>query len=493
MIAARTRPGLSAGVLPAGMLLLAFSMGSWLFPLAAWIGPALILRYSRDRRGGRWYVLLLAALVVAFFIGFGRIWAQWGALSVVIYSLLYGLLWSLPYVSDRVLSSQLRGFSSTLVFPLAMTSLEFLNNYINPLGAWGATGFTQYGILPLMQVASVTGMIGITFLIGWSASTANWFWENRTRFSEIRRGLVVFGSVFALVFFFGFLRLTLAPVTETVETVRVAGITTESQDSLAERTTGLDREGFQREVEAHWQAYFDATAREAQAGAQVVVWPELAGQALASEEASMTERAQEVARQNGVYLALPFITGDWDTKEAMENKLLLIDPSGEVVIEHIKYGGAIIESTRVGDGTIQAVDTPFGVLSGVICYDMDYPEVIQQTGQNGTGLILVPSKDWLEIDPIHSHMAAFRGIENGMSMVRQTDLGLSIATDPYGRTLAEVDFFGATDRTMVAQVPTEHVATVYNLFGRWFEWVCSFAFLTVVAFAIVKRRSVADK
>ena len=58
-----------------------------------------------------------------------------------------------------------------------------------------------------------------------------------------------------------------------------------------------------------------------------------------------------------------------------------------------------------------------------------------------------------------------------MSIVRQVDEGLSIAVDPYGRTLAQTDFFGATDRTMVTQVPVGHVATLYTSFGRWFEWL----------------------
>ena len=46
-------------------------------------------------------------------------------------------------------------------------------------------------------------------------------------------------------------------------------------------------------------------------------------------------------------------------------------------MEHIKYGGAIFEFTRVGDGVLQTVDTPFGVLSDVISYDADYPAVMQ--------------------------------------------------------------------------------------------------------------------
>ena len=35
-----------------------------------------------------------------------------------------------------------------------------------------------------------------------------------------------------------------------------------------------------------------------------------------------------------------------DTEQPHENKLLLIDPTGAIVMEHVKYGGAIIEGNR---------------------------------------------------------------------------------------------------------------------------------------------------
>jgi len=148
-----------------------------------------------------------------------------------------------------------------------------------------------------------------------------------------------------------------------------------------------------------------------------------------------------------------------------------------------------MEGNRVvGNGKLQTVATPFGLLSGVICWDVDYPATIQQAGQNGTGLLLVPSGDWLAIDPLHSQMAVFRAIENGTSIVRQTNEGMSIAVDAYGRVLAQTDFFSSTDRTMVVQVPTRHVATIYTAFGRWFEWLCLFGFLAIVARALFTRR-----
>jgi apolipoprotein N-acyltransferase len=484
---------LSILMLLAGTLLVGFSMGRWLAPLAAWIGPVLIMRYARDHKVGRGTLLVFAANFLAFAIGFGAMWSHWGLPAVPSLAVLYGILWSLPYLADRLMRSRLPGFWSTLVYPLAATALEFLFIHANPLGTWGSTGFTQYGNLPLMQLASVTGTIGITFLMGWFAAVANWAWDNRGPGQEIRKGVAIFGTVLALVLAFGNARLNLAPISQTDETVRVAGITARSSAILVERIAELSAPSvgapeMRQDVQSHWDDYFDATAREAQAGARVVIWPELTALTGSPDEASFIAQGQEVARLNEIYLTLPLGVIDPETGQRLENKLLLLDPTGSIVMEHVKYGGHLIEGGRLGDGILRTVATPFGVLSGVICYDLDYPMVIQQSGLNGTGLLLVPSSDWLEIDPVHTHMAVFRAIENGMSVVRQTHSGLSMAVDAYGRVLAQTDFFGATDRTMVAQVPMRHVTTVYTLFGRWLEWVFLVGFLFIVAWAFIVRR-----
>jgi len=487
---------LSLLMLVVGMLLVGFSAGRWLAPLAAWIGPVLIMRFYRDHRPGRGFLLLIAIYTLAFLIGFGRIWTTFnlGPWFAPILGVFYGFLWSLPLLADRLANSRLPGFSSTLVYPLAATSLEFVNIHTNPVGTWGATGFSQYGDLALMQLASVTGMVGITFLMGWFASVVNWAWENQRQGGGMLKGLAAFGVVLVAVYAFGFLRLNLAPLTATDETVRVAGVIAESQSTFFENAGELNSlDAAPMVVQAHWDVYFDETVREAKAGARLVLWPEYAGLTSGTQSTTLITRAQEVARENGIYLGLSVgIFYPSDTGQLAENKLLLIDPSGEIVLEHFKYGGHIFEGNRIqGDGKLQTVNTPFGNVSGIICYDADYPAVVQQVGLDGTGLLLVPSADWLEIDPVHTYMAVFRAIENGTSLIRVTERGLSIVVDPYGRPLAQTDFFGAADRTLVAQVPVKHVATIYTAFGRWFEWLCLAGFVIVIAWALIAPRRIA--
>ncbi|MFN2119914.1 MAG: nitrilase-related carbon-nitrogen hydrolase, partial [Anaerolineales bacterium] len=481
-------------VLLAGALLVGFSMGRWLAPLAAWFGPVLIIRFVRDHDVGRGYLILLPASILATALGFLSIWLGGLPSSIVPFLLVgIGFLWTLPYLADRILSRWLAGFSSTLVYPLAATTLEFLIIHTNPLGTWGATGFTQYGVLPIMQLASVTGAIGITFLMGWFAATINWAWEHREQRAVVARGAGVFGGALALVLLHGYVRLNMAPLSEANGTMRVAGITASSAEFLGEQMAesgapSVTAPMMRPALQAHWDAYLEASAREAQAGADLVMWPELMGVVEPGNEAEFMTKAQQVASQNGAYLLVPLGVFDPVSGTRLENKVTLLDPSGTVVLEHVKYGGHIIEGGRLGSGILQTAATPFGVLSSVICYDMDYPAVIKQSGRNGTGLMLVPSSDWLEIDPIHTQMAVFRAIENGMAMVRQTHGGRSIAVDAYGRVLAETDFFGATDRTLVAQVPVEDVTTIYSLFGYWLEWLAPVGLLFILANGIRKGR-----
>lgn len=223
-------------MLLAGSLLVGFSTGRWLAPLAAWIGPVLIMRFSHDQKVGSGFPLTIVAHILAFLIGFGGMWfGMWGVGMMTGLAVLYGVLWSLPYLADRLINPRLPGFSMTFVYPFATTTLEFINIHTNPVGDWGVTGYTQYGNLAFMQFASVTGMIGITFLMGWFASVVNWAWENRDRSSEVIRGLSSFGAVLTAVFVFGFLRLNLSPLSKTEQTIRVAGITTATQVELLSR------------------------------------------------------------------------------------------------------------------------------------------------------------------------------------------------------------------------------------------------------------------
>ena len=88
-------------------------------------------------------------------------------------------------------------------------------------------------------------------------------------------------------------------------------------------------------------------------------------------------------------------------------------------------------------------------------------------------------------------MAAYRAIENGVSLVRPARWGISSAVDPYGRTLATMDEFSAEQRVMVAQVPVRGVRTLYPRIRDLFAWLCATGLLGVIAWGMRRSRQAA--
>jgi len=448
--------------------LLAFvSSGRFAVPLAPWLQPVFALRFARGHGPLRGYAMLVAALWVPNMVGW------WGVQPfpppVYYVSMLVTVaVAALPVLADRLLAHRVGGLAGTLVFPLAATALEFALMSTNPLGSFGASAYTQYPNLALIQLVSLTGLWGLTFLISWPASIANLAWERGTADRQVRRAAELCAATLAGVLLYGGLRLAL-PAAD-VETVRVAGVTSESVD-MSELMALLesDREGFRDRTRAAHARYLDDTAREADAGARIVVWPELAGIGVQEDVLALIERAGALARDRGIHLAVPVFVLHDDERPAV-NELLLIGPDGEVGLRHVKFGGNMFEGSQVGDGVVRALASEHGGLAGVICWDTDFPAAVRRA-EGHVDILLSPSHEWRAIDPMHAEMAVFRAIENGVSVFRQADLGRSIAVDPLGRVLAATDHFTSPDRTLVAQLPVRGVTTFYSLAGDWFGWL----------------------
>lgn len=201
-----------------------------------------------------------------------------------------------------------------------------------------------------------------------------------------------------------------------------------------------------------------------------------------------------IAKEQGIYIVLPVL--DVGASPA-ENRVHILDPNGDMVLSHIKYGGNMFEGTRKGDGVLQTVDTPYGTLSAVICWDADFPSVMKQAGEQGVDMMFVPSNDWQGVKDIHNGMANFRSVENGMSIFRQTGSGVSSVIDPYGRTLQRVDLFeesstGPFAAVQMVTTPAASVNTLYPVIGDLLGNVMliGFAGLCVGLLFTRKRRAV---
>jgi apolipoprotein N-acyltransferase len=502
----------SADRLPYLWLLLAtallfFSGGRWAIPLAAWLAPLFLLRFVRTHRPLPGLLLAWLARAAAAAVVARGTFLLSGAEYYAVVVLVAGLT-TLPYLIDRLVTPRIGGLGATLVFPLAFVTFEYLTGF-GPAGTMNSLATTQYGNLPLLQLVSVTGIWGITFLITWFAAVANWAWERQFAWPQVRGGVVLYAAILAAVLLGGGARLALFP--PDASQVRVAGLsasrtavaafdqqlpTATLSLLLAGKATPADR--------AHARASFATldgdllrgTQQEALAGAKIVVWPEaspVGGNILQEDEPALIRQAGALARKEGIYLdmGLAVFLPSGGKGPYLRDEAVLLAPTGQVVWTYEKsHLVPFSEQGEVvpGAGKLPTVSTPYGRLANAICFDADFPGLLRQAGRDHADLLLLPADDWKAITPSHAQAATLRAIEDGFSEVRETSNGLSLAVDYQGRPLAASNYFTTDTQVMVADVPIRGAHTIYATIGDLFAWLCLGGLAVLSALAIVRGR-----
>ena len=392
-----------------GFALLPFTAYRVVIPLAAWIAPVFLLRFERvSRRGGPALWLIFAAYMLAGVIDLIGIPGR-GLdllLGLTLFPLLRAVRFTLPYVTDRLLGARLGTWPRMLLFPASFVASDWLMGLIHLTGTVGSPAYSQYGVLPLIQLVSVTGMYGLTFLVIWFASAVNAVWEHGFQWRATRLPLAVFGSVLAAVFAFGFARLSLAAPTS--PTVKAATITL-SPAVFNQANNGLDWTTFNRATSAQreaWRPRFSATVDQMLArtqtalsqGAKLVVWQEESALVLPGDRQNAISRAAALARSHGAYLEIWLgVLNQSQSLPYFANQAILISPAGSVVWTYNKTYPVVVNGdssvTLRGSGVLPVADTPYGRLTTAICNDVGYPGLLRQAGQKGADILLVPTDE----------------------------------------------------------------------------------------------------
>lgn len=420
-------------------------------------------------------------------------------------SLMIGFGTLMPVVLHATLRPRLGSWLGACVLGVAMAGSDHLASRLQPFGSWGAVAYSQAGIAPLVQSVAVAGLWLIPLLIGLVAAAVAEVLRSGWREPGARRGLLVALGLLAITLVAGQARITWARAqlaSSPPPRVAVSVVASPEAESLSALLKPLYEAG---PSSARWPEIFAQAARvradllartegAARAGARIVLWQETAAIVPQAEEPAFLDAAGELARRHGIYLAAAMGTvlrteraqaGD----KILDNHVVLLGPKGQPIARYRKavpVPGAEAELIPAGVDAPPIVPTPFGRIALLICFDLDFPQVVRGVGARGADLILVPAEDWRAIDPYHSRMAELRAVENGLSLVRAARYGLSVAVDPYGQTIASSDYFLADSQSswssgspwhrgeLMALLPiTPAVPTPYTRFGDWLGWLCS--------------------
>lgn len=376
---------------------------------------------------------------------------------------------------------------------------------------WTLLGVSQHKVLPLIQIASVTGVYGVSFIVAWASvalvgalvmacSTRRW----RLALNE----LALPGAVVLAVTLFGWQRLAKAEPGGT--TLKIALV----QPSIPQPAIWDANETTNR-----LNTLLDLSRHALAGRPDLLVWPEAAMPQVLARSRDTQEIITELLRGHGTWM----VFGGEDTGRKQNaagedeihrfNTAFLVSPAGDLVARyhkrHLVVFGEYMPAARwlpflrylreTGAGLTPGwkpvpfrTTDPRASFSALICFEDIFPHLAREHVSDETHFLLnLTNNGWFGEGAAHWQHAAsalFRAIENGVPLVRCANNGLTCWIDARGR-MHEVYFPGSKNiyqaGVKFAHIPLrspDTAPTIYHRYGDWFGWSC--VALTGLALAV---------
>ena len=479
-----------------GLIAYTFAGLNWNLGIAAWIAPIFLLYFTKHVK---WSGFILFFLGMAISAAISKTAENLSGLFLIFITtgLTHGIINSLPYLLEKLLVRKGEKFYSTLIFPAAIVIIEYLLSLY--LGVWGNASIAQYYNFNLIQITSVFGIFGISFLVAWFASILNWIAKNGFEAKNMRKGLLTYGVIMVAVLLYGGIRTCFfSPQCESVKAATIVSDTDihlvfrELEDEIIELSKDYDREIPDTifSTPSAIDSQIEKTKEALSNGAKIVVWNELSLILKRSQVDSLLHQIEPLCVKYNAYILLAFLEKNTSSlPKPFNNKTILVSAEGDIAWEYIKSFLNPIEAFIInkGKGEIPFMDTEYGRISNAICSDLDLSGYISQVEKNAVDILLVPGFDWEEVTPYHSNMAAFAAIQYGVSIIRSNGKGIVAFYDYRGETLAKTNTFTSNSKINYAEIPTKSPTTIYSVIGNLFVYVLILFLLVIAGFRISKR------
>jgi apolipoprotein N-acyltransferase len=405
---------------------------------------------------------------------------------------------ALYYINAKIGSPALR----ITLLAAAWMAVEFFRSRTFLAFPWGLLAYSQHDYLPIMQIAGITGVYGVSLiLILFNASLA----ETILRFIKHRKIspakfkyilpvtiLVVIIIIYGLVNIYQYRR---DPGHET--SIDIALVQTNiTFDDKFEKDSGVlipdphDSETYFRQ------------------GTELVVYPETVLWGSLERNETFGNWVKETIKAEGLH----FITGQilWDDEKNYYNTVNLYSPDAEIIgrynkihplpcAEYMPYPDILfmfrflnIAKTNITPVTdFEMIEYPGkGMLGTNICFESTLPLISRTFRDRGAGAIFVFTDDagFRESQASWHHVifSRARAIENGCYVVHSSNMGVSAVIDPTGELRVKTPLgqkLVAYDRIYLNDNKTFYAeygnAVLYGYFGFAIIYLIIYLFITI--------------
>jgi apolipoprotein N-acyltransferase len=401
------------------------------------------------------------------------------------------------------------GTPALFIAPAAWVATEFLRGYIFGGFPWVPLGNSQVTVLPVAQLASATGVYGLSALV--ALVNAGIAYAMLTSGRSRMKAIAAVGVILAAVGGWGTWRIREGSLTREGTPIRVGLVQGNIEQTLKWRPD---------QARTIFTTYIAMTRDVVRRGAEYVIWPESSTpftfESHPVGEGEMRALAREVAvpilfGSDQTAAADPAVSSVADPPEELHfNAAFQLGPDGSTLavyrkIHLVPFGEFVpladvltffppLVQTLAGFAPFTSGDAmimlPVGrhKASTAICYEVVYPSLVRDAVVKGSELLTTITNDaWYGHSSApfqHFELASMRAIEHGRYMARAANTGISGVVDPYGRVIARSAIFEQVG--LVQEVRFLTGRTIYTATGDLVAYLA----LAIVALSLIIIRGV---
>ena len=455
-----------------------------------------------------YWIVLLYPFANIFLTTFA--WLLLAAYLALYFGIFSALLHRLPWKS---------GLPFIFIVTAIWTGLEWVRSWFLTGFPWGSMGYTQWNNLPAIQIASFTGVHGVSFIVVLlnatiadiirpystqkdqpdapeTSATASKK-KSFSRFTFHVSHLIPIVLVIACLVYGS---NVLKPIDTT------SGIKIALAPGNVPQIEKWDR--------AYWPQIFERymnliKAADAQ-DPDLIILPETAlrGEIFVLAGNVYSKKLEQLLEEGQIYLLAG--TFHYAPDKKIYNSVFLLSPTGKKLGSydkiHLVPFGEYVPITRHLPNFIQ-LSTGFepgksinlfpipnsenSQMGVVICFESVFPDLFRKFVKKGASVMGILTNDaWFDgtaCPEQHLAMTPFRAVENRVAVFRCANGGISCIIDGFGRIVAPPIQASDTENFLIERIPLiDHGGTVYTRYGDWFPILC---FLVSVLLIIYHHRT----
>lgn len=433
---------------------------------------------------------------------YGKLPMVLSVLVLILFALYLSMFVSLPVCCSCYVEEK-QGIEIAHTLPFFWIASEQVRSWFLTGFPWESLGYSQFTVLPVIQIADITGVYGVSFLL---------VMVNCTVFSLLvsliykraisYKKMVVAFMLLIISLGYGWVRLSLVKQDQGVA-IKVALIQGNIPQDVKWDPAFLDKT---------MEIYSRLTMKTAPQKPELIIWPEAATPFYFQSEKPYQEQVATLMSKTGAYLLLG--SPAWErTADSMQyfNSAFLVSPDGRIQgrydkIHLVPYGEYVplkqffpfIEKMVEGIGDFSSgketavLHFPGGAFGTLICYEIIFPDLVRKFAKNGaTFLVNITNDAWFGRTAApyqHLSMAVLRAVENRRPVARAANTGISAFIDADGSIMQSTDLF--TPAAITGIILKRTVKTFYTWYGDVFAYLCiviSFVLFLRPMVSLIKR------